>query len=386
MKLSDDQEASVEIIRRWAETVRGPGELTIGGLAGTGKTTILGMLEELVPEMEGRVSVVAPTGRAALQLRRKGIFARTVHGFIYKFSGWKWDERKEIHEPQFEYSGRKDDPDFIVCDESSMVSAEMRDDLLREGLPILWVGDHGQLAPVGRDPGIMRKCAIEMNTILRQLAGSPILEFAHGIREGMLPTEWAEADCDALSIIVCPPQGAMANEMMPTLMECADQVLVATHNSRIALNRAAREFKEFDRDGRLAIGEKVICLRNCHDQGLYNGMLFEILHIVGDAENQQRVKLTLQDTCTGHVIRRVDCWLGAFGVKYPDLIDVPDKLAVLDYGYAITCHKAQGSEWPRVAVVEDWLPRSWSHERWRYTACTRAKEQLVYVRGAVREG
>ena len=166
-----DQQAAIEAIDEWASDPESR-EFTLGGLAGTGKTT---MLAEILKTLPCRVA--APTGKAAQNLRRKGIPAGTVHGLIYKYIG-----EDENEKPVFDDKG--DAHAFVAIDEASMVNAEMANDLRRHCGRILWVGDHGQLPPVGDDPGIMSDPDARLETICRQTDGSDIIRFAHHLRTG----------------------------------------------------------------------------------------------------------------------------------------------------------------------------------------------------------
>lgn len=147
MKLSKDQRSALNKVRRWTWDPSKP-ELAIGGLAGTGKTTIVGALQRQRWLADVSITYLAPTGKAAQALRRKGLPAQTIHSFMYKFAGWRFNDFKGVHDPSFKWREPDHDGGLIVVDEASMVSGRIADELRDSGARILWVGDHGQL-PLG---------------------------------------------------------------------------------------------------------------------------------------------------------------------------------------------------------------------------------------------
>ena len=154
------------------EVVRLPKhEVTVGGRAGTGKTTVIRHLVGLLP----RFAVCAYTGKAVNVLKSKGVDARTIHSLIYKAYT---DEERKVY-----FSLAADlGCDGIIVDEASMVSRSIYEDLRSFGKPLVFVGDHGQLEPVGDDFNLMRDPDYRLETIHRN-AGE-IAHFADYIRQG----------------------------------------------------------------------------------------------------------------------------------------------------------------------------------------------------------
>jgi len=170
--LSPDQARALEEIERWrtSSTKR----LTLGGYAGTGKTTLI---RELINQHDA--SVCAFTGKAAFVLQSKGVEATTMHRLLYRPVRVGGEVR---------FVKVQDLPtELVIVDEASMVDKVLMRDLESFPVKVLYVGDHGQLEPVGDDPGLMRDPDIRLEQIHRQASGSPIIQFAHHVREGHAP-------------------------------------------------------------------------------------------------------------------------------------------------------------------------------------------------------
>lgn len=365
MNLSEEQQAAFDRIVTWYREQPRKQCLTLGGFAGTGKTTLVSALLEA---KVAHIGVVAPTGKAAEVLRRKGVAcAETIHSFLYNFQG----EDLETGELQFLRKEETARPQLLICDESSMVPLPIYQDLLATGLRILWVGDHGQLEPVGEDAGLMRNPEIRLETIHRQAANSPILAYAHHVRMGGEP--YAAAG-DALNIAAI--EGIDRGYADPLWLCAFDQILTAFNRTRVFLNMQIRAAAGYGAQ-RLVEGEKVIVLQNKRDKGLFNGSIVTVERIHRDRPDAWEVTLRTDDGRTPHV----ELWKGHFH-KEKRVVGTPKNVVIADYGYAITCHKSQGSEWDRILVIEE-PSDHWSMARWRYTAATRAAQVLEYRTNAL---
>jgi exodeoxyribonuclease V len=149
------QEAALKAVARWLN--RGePQIFRLFGYAGTGKTTLA---KKIAGDVEGEVAFGAFTGKAALVLRAKGCAeARTIHSLIYRATETETGEPSFVLNEDSTVARSK----LVIIDECSMVDAELGRDLLSFGVPILVLGDPGQLPPVkgggfftGTDPDIM---------------------------------------------------------------------------------------------------------------------------------------------------------------------------------------------------------------------------------------
>lgn len=373
IQLTAEQQGVIDAICAWiGKARRGDGAvLTLGGLAGVGKTTVLKYLLEVPPALGLRVAVATFTGKAAAVLKRKGVArAQTIHSLIYK--------------PQTDVRGKlvfvklDDLPyDLIVIDEASTVNRILDEDLRSFGIPILYVGDMGQLEPIGDNPNLMANPQLTLTTIHRQALKSPIIGFAHQLRQGKL----------VLSTPV-PPSGMTAEEMQEfreslefgdyrkfvNALGDVDQVICGFNRTRNAVNRAFRQSAGYTRV--LEPGDRVICLQNNRKLGIYNGLMGDVVRVsdrVGDvlfATVRDDLGRTLTDLCMDS---------RQFGVDAIPYEDRKDYVTYWDYSYCVSCHKAIGSEFESVAVYEQLAP-GWSAHRWGYTAATRAAKKLIYCR------
>lgn len=364
IKLSEDQQLAFDRIKDWLEEPSEKLQLSLGGYAGTGKTTLLKKL------LDGRhrVAVMAFTGKAVSVLRKKGLYnAQTIHSSIYYVIVIK---KKLFFTLRSEIDGY---PNFIVVDEASMISTLLFKDLQSFGLPILWVGDHGQLEPVGENPGVMLNPDIRLEKIHRQAENNPIIMFADKVRRGNAPGAIHQKK-DEPTIVV-----KLRSQLTDDDLTKAEQVICAINRTRVQLNRRIRSKLCIDKaeSNDPKVGDKVICLKNNRRFGVFNGLQGKILELSADPNwPVYEAKIEL-DT---NQVTEVEIAKAQFNMV-KGLCDLDSSLKDTthwDFAYAVTCHKAQGSEWPSVVVIEETCPL-WSMARWRYTAVTRASERLVYA-------
>lgn len=337
-------------------------ELSIGGLAGTGKSTIAQRINYMLTDAGMKVVTLCPTGKAANVLRKKGVTADTIHSAIYNFKGKYKDSEGEEFLSWENKDSINGSPDLLMIDESSMVNGRLARDLRDLNIPILWIGDHGQLPPVGADPGIMRHPDFILEKNYRQ-GKSEIVDYALAIREG-------------LSVKTSREVKQYSSAKWAYLMQKydPDQAILGFNSSRVKYNRLYRKLKGYKDE--LHEGEKIICVQNNRRMFLFNGMQFIVkkvinigpLHITADIAEVDRPELAKTVR-----LRRI-----AFNSEKYDTDDLESDELVADYGYGITCHKAQGSEWDNVLVFNQSC-RAWDQERWLYTAATRAAKQLTVV-------
>ncbi len=367
--LTAEQRAAVEKIIDWS---RGSSQqITLGGYAGTGKTTLIShLLRTAFPD----TVVLAPTGKACSVLKKEGVPARTIHSYLYDPH-----TDPDTGEVFFTPKGVDGHRHIAIVDESSMIQEDVYHDLLDTGHRFIFVGDHGQLQPVGRDPKLMADPDIKLETILRQALESPILGFAHAMRMGEHPVE--TKDDNGLTVA----RARDIDDCLPSILSASDGdvVLVFRNSTRVRVNEAlrldAREFFETPARQTIAKNDIVICLRNEPKFRIFNGETFVV---AGHPEFYSRtVILTLADPLTLEPRGRVPALIEQFGQeKTKTGYGSRGDFALFDYGWAITVHKAQGSEWDNVFVLEERPPMGsdFDQKRWRYTACTRAAKSLRY--------
>jgi exodeoxyribonuclease V len=331
-----------------------PPYLTLGGYAGTGKTTLLSLLPSLLP---GTPIICSPTGKAASVLRSKGLSsASTIHSTIYRTTF----QSNHLH---FSLLPRNALPgSYFIIDEASMISSVLLRDLLSFSLPILFVGDHGQLEPVGDSPNLMSSPTLRLETILRQALTNPIIPFAHHLRNNLLPSSYLHPSSPSLRIL-------SRQDPPPSL---SGQIICAYNRTRILLNTTYRRALSYS--SLLHPSERIICLRNNRDLGLFNGQIFTVTRILSSSPSLILADLLSPDSIP---YPSIPLCPSSFNSAPPSRVP-RDPPAYFDYAYAITCHKAQGSEWPSVIVYDEPGSPYWTPSRWRYTAATRATTSLTY--------
>ena len=398
IELSEEQDVAFRSLKHWVEhTKLHPGEYhvkTLGGLAGTGKTTILGFFARYA-QKHYNVAYCALTGKASSvllrSLRSHGVdpgYCGTVHGLMYQpqtdeetgaILGWGKNEAIDY--------------DLIVVDEASMLSGELLDDLASYRVPILAVGDHGQLPPVGEDAGVMQDPDIRLEKVLRQACDNPIIALSIIIRRG---GDWRSfvKQCqdpriqhvdamEATSLAMNKFKGVTSRPMSEDPL-----LLCGTNRMRAELNRAARI--PLQTDEILVPGERIIVLKNQRLSGMFlaNGFLGKVTGL-GHAPNPLHVCAHVNFADEGLELRNgmmCRAQFGAprtireFGEVNPDIRSWHEIGLLVDYGYAITCHKSQGSQSDNVVVcVERMGMGEEEFRRWLYTAASRSTKNLTMV-------
>jgi exodeoxyribonuclease-5 len=325
----------------------------VAGCAGSGKSTCLSYLTELYPDF----AVCCYTGKAANVLRNKGVDrAATIHSTIYSLqeseNGKLYFRRRPKH--KLEYSG------FFI-DEASMISEDIFSDLVFYNLPLIFVGDHAQLEPINSKFNLMKKPDYVLETVHRN--ANTIAKFANHIRAGH-PPEAFEGFDDLVQI-------ANKKTLLAKTANNFDQIICGYNKSRHEWNSRIRRIRNFKDE--LHVGETLICLKNNRDLGIFNGMQ-------GTVERIYKDKRILLKTENGDLLK-LQIEYGQFhSDKLMESSKDDREVAYLDYGYCITCHKSQGSEWGSVCVIEEKPFRAdgWDQKRWAYTAASRAKNKLLW--------
>jgi exodeoxyribonuclease-5 len=349
--------------------------ITLGGYAGTGKTSLIAHLVNYLESIELDYAVLAFTGKAVSVLKTKGIKkAATCHSHIYNLDNRsRGDDLKFIKKPYI-------DEFILIIDEASTISKQLHQDLLSYGkVRIIYVGDHGQLKPIGEDPDLMEDPDIRLEVPHRQAMGSNVLQFAHSIRQGKIPRY---GKCPNVEIA---QKSEFWNYLRdPQWATFDSQVLVGFNNTRHRVNSIVRAANNLY--GRIPDpGEKIIFLNNNRDRGIYNGMILKVLSAkkVGKLYiNVDLEEVTGENPRQWKNIPLIECQFGQNKISPTgEIADaLKNKGAMLaDYAYSLTTNKAQGSEWDNVLVIEECHPDN-DLKRWAYTAVTRAAKTIIYCR------
>lgn len=408
------------------------------GSAGTGKSTSVGAMIEELGLTEEQVLYMAPTGKAAKVLTNKlrasgwNRPATTIHRVIYMPRSDKADQisrdlsaveaeeaqRGESGEPHAFYElsdhdlgvraleledalreamdnsgpsfllkSPQDLPDGIklfVVDEASMVGSEIAEDLKKFGVPILAIGDPGQLPPVSDEWGFhMETPDVFLTEIHRQALDNPIIHLATLARNGELLRPGVYGD--GVKVV-------RRNHDDVTLdMNREAMVLVGTHKTRWRITSQIRKALGFTETGPMA-GEPILVRKNSKNYpGLVNGSVLINRTDHGDLRNgTARMKLTVEDPEAENM--RYDLWCAqaffeehifrqanSYSGKPKEVFAAKAQNEQLDWGHVLTVHKAQGSEWDDVVVHDESGVFRDQGARWLYTGITRASKALTVV-------
>lgn len=355
IKLSKEQRSVIFDIVNY---IKNNDEVILGGYAGTGKTTLVKFLSKVLENY----AVCAFTGKAANILRRKGIQeAKTIHSLIYKPL---LDENGNIVLDSFNNPIFILNPslecDGIIVDESSMVSKEIYEDLKKFNVPIIFVGDHGQLEPVGTDFNLMKSPIFKLEEIHRN-AGE-IAHFADFIRKGYRATSY-RSNTDKVVFL--------NKNQIEDCFEEVDQIICAYNKTRVQINKDFRKYKKIE-GIYPECGEKLMCLKNDKTKGLFNGMQ----GIVTKTYNKPKNKINFLSYNDEEYEVLID--FSQLNKEKYDFEGKKEDPMPFDYAYCITCHKSQGDEWNNVMVIEQFC-KGWEHKRWAYTAASRAKNKVIWI-------
>jgi exodeoxyribonuclease-5 len=419
--LSPDQRHVYESMLDWLRTPGSP-LLTIGGYAGTGKSSLLGLF---ATETKLRVAYVCFTGRASSILGRKlkasGVaitnractdderklsgywshlfyspdskeaeypFCGTIHRLLYRpfiddeteeLLGW--DKREELDRNY----------DLIVIDEASMIDAKIVSDIEQHGVRILAVGDHGQLPPVMSEGSLVSRPMLRLEKIHRQAEGSPIIQLSRVLREeGRMDPSLADNDRLRFRRIQDITDPSLAAMLSLNKLDAA--VLCWRNATRVHINKTVRGHLGFTGKPPQA-GEPLIVLKNYAP--IYNGMRGLVTEEATSPFKDEWWLMKTKIEFPDEELPATDQEICRDQFHRPRPFDSIEELKksgihvhsmggagrLFDFGYAMTVHKSQGSQFKHAVVAVDWR-QDYSNENTRrlaYTAVTRAAERLTVL-------
>ena len=370
MEFAGQQAEALSMIAAWLKTPRTKENqvFKLFGFAGTGKTTLARELQNMV----GKLHYMTYTGKAALVLKSKGCFpATTIHSAIYEAT-------RDEDSGEWYYSltsERIHDVDLLVVDEGPMVGTELASDVLALGKRVLVLGDPYQLEPVRDEqfwglgvPDFM------LTEIHRQAADNPIIRMSMEIRaRGRLTVgDYGE------SKVIKVRRGFDENMLLDH-----DQVICGKNSTRHDYNKVYRTLLGHAQvQDHPVAGERLICLRNNRMRGFLNGQMFGVLssELTGDGDVNSVIKpWDLMDDEAAPpepITTRMEYFRGMDSGLDWRIKASTDEFC---YGYIITCHKSQGSQWPSVMVLDQSAIFKEAPGKWLYTAVTRAADRVTVL-------
>lgn len=412
MNWSGQQLEALEKVEHWRQEANAL-VFYLAGYAGTGKTTLA---KHLAGGVSGEVRFAAYTGKAAYVLRQRGCAdASTIHSLIYRsknksrlrlqeletrLAEIKLDyvrnnlsdaqidldpvvieirrqihfERENLARPAFELNSESDarEAALIVIDECSMVDGRMGEDLLSFEKQILVLGDPAQLPPVkGSGFFTEREPDFLLTEIHRQSQDNPIIQMATRTRmEEHLP----EGRYGNSRIVT----GKISPEEALTF----DQVLCGKNKTRRLINKQMRHLLGHN-DIYPVSGDRLVCLRNNHEKGLLNGAIWYCDEVI---DVDEYITMLIHPELDGDSLI-VEVHKNAFEITEDPNFKIPERPGYwerdaeeFDFGYALTVHKAQGSQWENVLLFDQSAVFREDKWRWLYTGITRASEKITLAR------
>jgi exodeoxyribonuclease V len=415
MDWSHKQMQALDAVAAWLKTGSGgPQVFRLFGYAGTGKTT----LAKHLAAGAGRVIFATFTGKAAHVLRSKGCLgAQTIHSLIYQprergtfrlddlnkqlsalieqltlekpdvstdvLEDWFnsndnvrelrreiEDEKKAGRKPLFELKSETSalrEADLLVVDEVSMVGPDMAHDLLSFGKKILVLGDPAQLPPVkGIGYFTEAKPDVLLTEIHRQARDNPIIELATRVRNG-----------ESLKIgRYGESQVIHKSQATKELYTSHDQMLVGTNKMRRGCNDELRRLLGRNATPFPVKGDKLVCLRNNKLLGLLNGSLWVVRSATPPA--MERIALEVEPFDGAGMAMSCVAHENPFHGREVPFFEAKEAES-FDYGYALTVHKSQGSQWSSVLVLDESACFKGDADKHLYTAITRAADRVTVV-------
>jgi exodeoxyribonuclease-5 len=365
---SPQQEEAMKAVRKWMADKNAPQVFRLFGYAGTGKTTLAKTIRQ---EVKGRVQYGAFTGKAALVMQTKGcINARTIHSLIYKIVDDQAPEPEWELNPESEVRGAR----LVIIDECSMVDEALGTDLLSFGTKVLVLGDPAQLPPVGgagfftaQEPDYL------LTEVHRQAKDNPIIRLSMMIRAGK---DLPRGDYGSVQIF---DRWKVDQDFINERMRTANQVLVGMNKTRHTYNTNMRQLKEIENPNPI-LGERLVCLKNNRKKGLLNGGIWTVI----DTGNvtQKSVTLSVVPQDAGVVKQECKVYVHPFfflGREQEIEKNHRRHYDEFDFGYALTVHKSQGSQWDDVLLVDESKVFREDARRHLYTGLTRAAEKITVL-------
>lgn len=420
--LTPDQQRAKDAIIEWYLHLN-TSSFVLTGYAGTGKTSLLQhvVCEALNLTPGKKAAFVAPTGKAASILIRSGTPASTIHSLIYKMEDEEDFSEEELSEEssrvkiprreRLKFVKRKsldEDYSLIVVDESSMVSEEVIQDLLSFGVKCLFCGDSAQLPPVNGATTLLSSPDSALQEITRVEKENPIVALSNAARKG----EYLPFGNYGSAAIVTKSE--FVGERRKKILMQADQVICGKNSTRKALNEEIRSYLGFDTANPLPTeGEKLICTLNNWEKTIDEEGNFHLVNgIIGycsevEEKSDYLGTLSFRAEFLEHTVKGIPFDEGIFldgeyahrygeyAVKTESGLVVSETnfaaihnnklsgmelISRFEFAYAITCHKAQGSEFDFVVVFDESRAFGEDRAKWLYTAITRAKKRLLIVR------
>jgi len=371
----------------------------LSGVAGSGKTTLASALIYFLESyLQFSVAVISYTGRATSVLNNnlaeysmypmpmtchRMLYNTTVENGKFVFNKIPPQQHREVF-------------DIILVDESQMISEELFNDIMDIGLPVIFIGDKEQLPPIvqtdseNKEFNIMEAFDYHLSDIIRQENGSPIISLSHNIiKTGHINMSGTN---DAVKFM------KKSDVTIHNIQGLADVILTGTNKMRTQFNNLMRAAKHITTQHAVET-ETIMCVRNsCDLNGNYvaNGERFRVQSFseiknatIGGYGKKNKVipyrEYLIEKADYKNVVWIVvnvpeECWENEHMRHEDFILNCPVPFCFFTFGYAMSVWKACGSEFDSVLFFDEDVGYFVDRTRFRYTAVTRAKQNLIVVR------
>lgn len=365
------------------------------GGPGTGKSFVLDFIIKYLGINRENIAPMAYTGAAAVNMRTKGLLnAGTIHSWIYHTTVSPKIDKTGNYVMDDYFNRPKEGLDFvpkiklkniklIIIDEAYMVPFEMKKDIERFGIKIIACGDWNQLPPINSKPAYLANRNVHLLTkTMRQAEGSNIVRLAYSVLNGYPVSNGYYGDVLVIN------EEELSNQMIMS----SDVIICSKNSTREYYNNKVRKLYGFT--GKTPqYGERVICRSNnkyeiVDDINLANGLIGSVVNFPDvSGFDGKTFELSFQPDLLSRPFNIKACYKYFIAthqqkeaLKYDKYLEGEK----FEFGYCITSHLSQGSQFNNVIVIEEPMMGN-INNRLSYVAITRAKQRLIYVKKSYRK-
>lgn len=364
----------------------------IDGLAGTGKSFLIGQILNELNLKSNEVYAMAFTGQASIVMRTKGFTnAKSIHSTLYEVV--EVDDSSDALAAKFGAKGKKNefrlrkfiDPAvrLFFIDEAWMVPDYMVKDIMSFGIKVIAAGDAHQLPPVNANPGFLTGYGVHhLTQLMRQSENDPIVYLSYRAMNG----EPIHNGMYGNNVLVIND-----DEFIPEMIGFSDCVICGTNKTREIMNRYIRTLGGYY--GNLPqYGERVICRKNNWELSvdgiaLSNGLSGTVVSNPDTGSfDGQTFRINFKPDLTNRIFEQIPVNYKYFIAPFDEKNALKSSFEakyllgeMFDFSYALTTHLSQGSEYARCCYIEEFM-RYDIQKQLNYTGITRAKEGLIYVK------
>ncbi len=360
------------------------------GFAGTGKSLVLSEIERRLKIPRHRIATMAYTGAAAIVLRLKGIInAGTIHSWLYKpvedilldkYGNYQINDYFDRPKFTLRFEPKPlDNIDLIALDEGSMIPYSMKSEIESRGIKIIVTGDLDQLPPIADKPAYLYDGKVYiLDEIMRHEMNSGKVYIADRIRRGLPVHKGFYGDVYVID----------QDELTDEMVLYSDVVLSGKNSTREYVNNHIRELLGYNSD-LPSFGERLICRKNnwkleIDGISMANGLRGTVVNYPNiDGFDGKNYILDFKPDYMSFFFPKLSCDYKYLKAPYgnKDIIKY-DKFSTgekMEYGYGLTVHLSQGSQFFNVVYIEEYLSKD-IQVKLNNTAVTRAINNLIYVK------